>query len=444
MGAWKDLSFGRRRFVATAGAGLGAGALGVPLARPALAAPKPEKLLFMADNAPWHGTMMQDAAPAFQKETGIRVEFTQLPDDALIVRYKSELSAKSSSIDIAQIGTSWVSWMSPHVEDVTQLMANADNPYAADFGWDDIVPSVRQIGNYNGKQIGIPYRLTMAILHYQPEVLKQAGFDKPPATWDELLKTAIAVTKAGEGKRYGLGFCMREGPAMTDQWATFLYSNGGRFYDAKTREIFVNQPPGVEALQYYGDLLAKYKVVVPDAVTWEWDEIIAGGQNDRYGMTVTLAPSGTMLNDPNLSKTGGRWAWTVAPGAHRPDQSRTFLSGWSLGVPSYSKNKEWAFAFIQFIAGRYWSLRSMEKGNSPARLSVLQNPEIGKKYGWPPAAAQAIRTAITSPQDPLYGAMELALRPGISRVVMGESDAKSALDQVAGNWQRIFRRGASL
>ena len=284
----------------------------------------------------------------------------------------------------------------------------------------------------------------MGLLHYQPEVLKQAGFDRPPATWDELRDTTIAITKAGEGKRYGLGVCLRQGPAIADHWVTFLRSNGGDFYDAKTHEIFINKPAAVEALQFYGDLATKYKVIPPDAVTWEWDEIIANGQNDRYGMAMTLGPSGTPLNNPKVSKTGGRWAAAVVPGAHRPDQSGTFLGGWSLGVPSYSKNRDWAFAFLQMVASREWSLRSMEKGNATARVSVLADPEIGKKYVWAPAAAKALQTAIVDPQDPLYGALELPLRLGISRVVTGQADAHEALDTVATNWQRIMRRGATL
>ncbi len=30
-----------------------------------------------------------------------------------------------------------------------------------------------------------------------------------------------------------------------------------------------------------------------EAVTWEWDEIIANGQNDRYAMAVTVNATGT-------------------------------------------------------------------------------------------------------------------------------------------------------
>jgi multiple sugar transport system substrate-binding protein len=58
----------------------------------------------------------------------------------------------------------------------------------------------------------------------------------------------------------------------------------------------------------------------------------------------------------------------------RTDQEHVFV--WSFAVPSASKNKQWAFEFIQPITSKEWVRRSMEKGNASARLSVLTDPEI--------------------------------------------------------------------
>ncbi len=441
MHAWTQVGIGRRRLIATGAAGLVAAST---LPRPALAAPKPDKLVFMIDNAPWHGTMVQDAAPLFEKETGIHIEFIVLPDDALIARLKAELTAGSSNIDITQFGVTWVSWLKPHLMDAKQLLANASGKYAEAFGWDGIPQSTHKMATWDNQLSGIPYRVTMGVLHYQPEVLKQAGIDKPPGNFEELLQAAVAVTKNGEGKRYGFGAPMRQGPAIIDHWVNFLRSSGGKFFDPKTNEIYINAPEAVDALRYYGELMTKYKVVPPDAVTWEWDEIIANGQNDRYAMTNTFGPSGTMLNNPAVSKTGGKWAWTTVPGLRGPEQGRTFLGGWSLGVSKYSKNQDWAFAFVQMIAGREWGQRSMEKGNCTTHLPALNDPAIIARFGWAPTAAKAIATAEPDPQEPIWGALEIPLRLGISRVLLGQTDAKEALDTVAGNWQRIMRRGAAL
>ena len=53
--------------------------------------------------------------------------------------------------------------------------------------------------------------------------------------------------------------------------------------------MFINDAQAVTALQFYVDLVLKHKVAPPQAMTWEFDEIIAGGQKDRYAMTQTFA-----------------------------------------------------------------------------------------------------------------------------------------------------------
>ena len=110
----------------------------------------------------------------------------------------------------------------------------------------------------------------------------------------------------------------------------------------------------MEALEFWGDLMTKYKAVVPDAITWEFEEIIAGGQSDRYAMAVTFAPYGTLINDPKISKTGGKWAWahgaraTVEGGGphlvRRPDASACRSKqeqGMGIGIHPDGCSEEW-------------------------------------------------------------------------------------------------------
>ena len=42
---------------------------------------KPEKLVYVGDNGPWHYAMVEEVAPAFEKATGIKIDFTLLPTD---------------------------------------------------------------------------------------------------------------------------------------------------------------------------------------------------------------------------------------------------------------------------------------------------------------------------------------------------------------------------
>src|SRR5277367_2540723 len=85
---------------------------------------KPEKLVFVGDNGPWHWCLVEEAAPAFEKATGIKVDFTLLPIDALSARLKSELNGGGSGIDIIQWTATYAGWLAPHMEDHEKLLAS--------------------------------------------------------------------------------------------------------------------------------------------------------------------------------------------------------------------------------------------------------------------------------------------------------------------------------
>jgi ABC-type glycerol-3-phosphate transport system substrate-binding protein len=421
----------RRHLLQAAGA-----TLAVP-ARASRAQTRPDKLVYVGDNGPWHYVMVEEIAPAFEKATGIRIDFTLLPVDPWTARLKAELSAGSNGIDIVQWSVGMAGWIAPHMDDHEEIAAKimARDPT---FDWADFLTGSKQAATYDGRMAGIPYRITTGILHYQKALLEQAGIVRPPETFAELQKAAIALTTPPT--RYGFGLSGRQGPAILTSFYPFLYSAGGRMVDFQTGEIFINQPQAVEALRFWADLVVKDKVVPPECVTWEYDEIVAGGQNDRYAMAQTFAPYGTLINDPKLSKTGGNWAWATVPGQTDKSQSRTWVDGHFLAVPKYASNKDWSIEFIRMCCSKDWMRRSMIRGNAPPRGSVLRDPEMMAMIGWPPTAAAAIETGIPTPAHPAFGALSLSLRSALSQAILGQKTAKQALDDTALDWQRGLRR----
>jgi multiple sugar transport system substrate-binding protein len=418
-------------------ASLAAGAVATT-GRAAHAQAKPEKLVYVGDNGPWHKCLVEEVAPAFEKATGIKIEFTLLPIDALVARLKAELSAGEGGIDIVQWDASMAGWVARHMQDHTELLHKAASKHA-DFDWADFLPAVQNMATYEGKLSGIPYRVTTGILFYQKKLLDQAGINKVPTNFAELLAAAEATTKQGAPNRFGFGCMGRQGPAMLGSFTPFLRSSEGHYYDPKTGEIFVNQPAAVAALQFYGDMMTKYKVTNPASLTWEFDGIIAGGQADQFAMTVTLAPYGEAMNNPAVSKTGGAWSFAVMPGKDDIKQTSTYLAGWMLGVPEKTTNTDWAFEFIQMATSKQWMMRSIELGNSPPRVSVLQDPNVLAKHPWAPVAGEAFKTAVLDHRDPLWAAAQLTLRTGISQVLLGQRTAQAALDEVATQWRRSFK-----
>jgi ABC-type glycerol-3-phosphate transport system substrate-binding protein len=157
-------------------------------------------------------------------------------------------------------------------------------------------------------------------------------------------------------------------------------------------------------------------------------------------MVQMFAPYGTLINDPKISKTGGKWAWTTVPGPHSADEGRTWIDGHTIGVPRYSNNKEWALEFVAMCCARDWQKKAMFRGNAPPLRSVLEDPEMVEKIGWPPVGAKALETGVPTPGHPVWDTLEVQMRSAISQVQLGQKTAKVALDELATDWQRSLRR----
>lgn len=422
----------RRLLMAAAAGGV------VAAARPVLAQNKPDKLVYIGDNqGGWKRTLTEEVGPAFEKETGIKVEFTLLPPDAWQARMKAEFGAGSSGVDITQWSVGMGGWISPHMLDHQEVLARitARDP---GFDWSDFLAGSKLAASYDGKLSGIPYRITTGILVYQKALLAKAGFTAAPGTFAEFHNAALAVNTPPD--RYAFGLMGKQGAGLYPSLASWLYSAGGRLVDFKTGEVFINDDKAVTALQFMADLVVKDKLTPPEVTTWEFDDITAGGQRDRYVMAQTFAPYMTLMNDPALSKTGGKWFADTVPGYTDKSQSRTWIDGHFLAVSKYAKNPDWSIEFIRMACSKQWQLRSMERGNAPPRGSVLNDPAMAEKLGWPPTAARAIETGFPTPAHPTWSTLELALRTGVSETLQGQKTAKQALDAVAADWQRTLRR----
>ena len=255
------------------------------LAMPALAQNKPDKLVYVGDNGPWHWTLVEEVGPAFEKATGIKVDFTLLPVDPWNARLKTELNSGSSGIDIVQWSVGMAGFLANHFDDHEEFAAKI---MARDPGWDwnDFLAGSKKAATYDGKMIGIPVP-DHDRHHALSKVSDGSGRDHQTAgNVRGAAKAAIALNHPPE--RYGFGISGRQGPAILGSFSPWLYSAGGDMVDFKTGEILINSPQAVYALEFWTEFVTKYKVVPPEAMTWDFEEIVAGGQNDRYAMVANV------------------------------------------------------------------------------------------------------------------------------------------------------------
>jgi len=113
----------------------------------------------------------------------------------------------------------------------------------------DFQDSFRQQGSLDGEFYGMPLLASARALFYNTEILENAGVSEPPATWDEMLEAAQAVTDSGS-IGYLLPLGSEEAQAET---SIFTFGAGGSWGDAE--ELTVVTPENVEGVEFMRQLI---------------------------------------------------------------------------------------------------------------------------------------------------------------------------------------------
>jgi multiple sugar transport system substrate-binding protein len=114
----------------------------------------------------------------------------------------------------------------------------------------------------NGKLYGIPFGSNCLALYYNKDMLAAVN-QNVPATWDELRKTAKALTTARVG---GLAFCSLQNEEGTFNFMPWLWSTG-------TDSFSINNPQGIKALTFIHDLVADGSMP-REAINWTQGDVM--------------------------------------------------------------------------------------------------------------------------------------------------------------------------
>lgn len=162
--------------------------------------------------------------------------------------------ASGKNPDVVQMGWSYLNYAAENLkyQDINESFESAKDP---NFLKDNFLPNVLALAQTDdGKQIGVPYSISVPVLYYNPEIFKAAGLDpaNPPKTWDEV-KAAAKQIKDNTGN---MGFFMQE---YADNWTqqAIIESNGGSMLkkeNGKTLAGF-DTPEAAEAYQLLADMV---------------------------------------------------------------------------------------------------------------------------------------------------------------------------------------------
>ncbi|PMR60444.1 ABC transporter substrate-binding protein [Verrucosispora sp. ts21] len=330
---------------------------------------------------------IRKALPEFERETGIKVEVTQLGEDQLSDQYNVKLNAGSSDIDVMMYRPLQEGRLFAKNKYLADLTDKAKG--SSDFDLADIQAAPLSTTTYEDKVVGVPIITEQQVLYYRKDLLEKSGFSAPPQTLDELKAQAAKIQADNPGVA---GFVSRTGKAAAvTQFSSFLFSFGGDFVDEAGKSA-VSSDAAKQAYAYYGGLLREHGPAnISTDMSWsEAMAIFTQGQAAFYTEANSLYKNATDPAKSKVSDTVGFAPFPAGPAGSKPYN----VPSWALAVNEASKNQDNSWKFIEWAAGKAQTLEQQKSGVPGARTSVWENPEGIATY--PKDMADAITVSLAN------------------------------------------------
>lgn len=186
----------------------------------------------------------------------------------------------------------------------------------------------------DGTVYGLPYATSVYGLWIRTDLFAQAGLALP-TTYDQVLQAAERLT---QGEVYGIALPNGQNNATINYFSTFLWQNGGDYFDCKGNVIF-GEPAALTAVQKWTELS---QFSPPGSTTWGYSEQIDAYLRGRVAMVMYAGRLGVNIVDkaPELADksivifppwgseqvTLGVWSrFAIAAGTHHQDVAKAFL-----------------------------------------------------------------------------------------------------------------------
>lgn len=224
---------------------------------------------------------------SFEKENpGVKVSWVDVPWSAMESKVLTAVAAKTAP-DIVNLNPDFASVLAAR-----NAWLDLDNKVSKDVR-STYLPKIWKASTLNGKSFGIPWYLTTRVTIHNTDLLKQAGVNQPPATYEQLATVAKQV-KEKTGK---YAFFTTFVPEDSAEVLQSFVQMGAKLIDDQGKAAF-NNPQGKAVFQYWVDLY-KNGLLPQEVLT----------QGHRHGIELYQAGQTALLG------TGGEFLKTIATNA---------------------------------------------------------------------------------------------------------------------------------
>ena len=367
--------------------------------------------------------------PEFEQKTGIKVSYEIIPYDSSREKEVLDFSAQGD-LAIALVDLVWIGeyaesgWIVP-IDDLQKKFPNLVDP---DLDLKDFFPLLlNAFGTWNGKTYGLPFDNYSGLLYYNKDMLKAAGFDKPPETWDQLINDyAPKLTKDG---KYAFALQSRRGETQScDSFMRFIWPWGGSLLDAKFK-CNLSNPKTQEGLEFRSKLM---KYMPPGIVDFDHSEAVNALAQGQVAMITEWSAFYQTLVDPKTSKIVNSLG--IAPEPKGPEGRKPALGGFSLAVTTQAndKKKGAAWLFIQWVTSKAKAKEYVENGGVSGRQSTYEDKDLVAKYPFIPPMVESWQAGVPEyrPRFAEWPQLSDIIAEWGTKMMDGQSTVKQASEQI--------------
>jgi sorbitol/mannitol transport system substrate-binding protein len=305
---------------------------------------------------------MQSLVGHFTEQTGIKVRFLFLPENALRQRVTQDVAMRAGNFDIVTIGSYDTPFWGRYqwIEPLDPFFSRMSRSEKESYDLEDLLEPIRAILSYEEQLFAVPFYGESSMLFYRKDLFEQAGLEMPERPkWDQVAGFAKKLDNLEGGAP---GILLRGLPgwgANMAPFGTFINTYSGRWYNMDW-EPQLTSAEVKEAIRAYSTLGREYGQ--PGITSHNFPECLSLMSSGDGAMWYDATVAAGLLSDPEASEVADEVGFAYGPTAVIP-RGAHWLWSWALGIESSSRKKDAAFEFIKWATSKeYINLVGRELG----------------------------------------------------------------------------------
>jgi len=405
------------------------------------AGPVTVRVLSMEQAGPTVEEMNAIVAEFNKTDPNIIVQIDYVSYDALHDKITTAMASTLPAYDVFLMDDIWYANFAKagYLADVTSKITDDMKAKVFKSAW-----GITQVGD---KIYGMPWLLDEKYFFYNEKLLKDAGFNEPPKTWEELVDQAKVIKEKGIAE-FPIVWSWGQFEAAICDWVVLLYGNGGMFIDDKGQPAFNNEK-GIQALTWMVQT-TKDGISNPASVSYVEEDV---RNVFSQGKAVFVLNWNYMYDLANNNKEESQIIGQVKPAlmpvfksaADAGLKSVSINGSMGFSVAAKSPNLDTAWKYVVFLTSadvqnRYsahmlpiW--QSSFEGEAGTKLENLNEVT---KVTVPMFNAQ-FPHAVVRPKVAFYTEGSKALQLALQEALTGKKTPQEALDAAAAKWLEMMK-----